>query len=143
MRVPQCVRDRQRGKNGDRSLDRLLQRGSTAFRARRQDAQRGLCYAGNRGENGGVMCSRIHLSQAAKLSRKPGPPLTSAFLEKPTRLAQFGSSYRGPQAESIKPAIYGPPSRGKRTAVALDSPLEPNGCGALRTASALHRLTDL
>jgi putative transposase len=37
--------------------------------------QRGLCYTGNRGETGGVIEPRIHLSQAAKLSRKPGPPL--------------------------------------------------------------------
>jgi putative transposase len=40
-----------------------------------QDAGRGLCYAGKRGEIGGVIQHRIHLSQAAILSRKPGPPL--------------------------------------------------------------------
>ena len=41
-----------------------------------QDAQRSLCYAGNRVEIGGVIEPRIHLSQAAKLSRKPEPPLS-------------------------------------------------------------------
>ncbi|MGB6937682.1 MAG: hypothetical protein WBE14_13525, partial [Xanthobacteraceae bacterium] len=44
---------------------------------RRQDARRGLCYAGNRGEIGGVIEPRIHLSQAAILFRKTGPPLTN------------------------------------------------------------------
>ena len=33
-----------------------------------------------RGEIGGVIKPRIHLSQAAKLSRKPGPPLFQATL---------------------------------------------------------------
>ena len=42
---------------------------------RRQDARRGLCYAGKRGEIGGVIEPKIHLSQAAILSRKAGPPL--------------------------------------------------------------------
>ena len=41
----------------------------------RQDARRGLCYAGKRGEIGGVTEPRIHLSQAAILSRKAGLPL--------------------------------------------------------------------
>jgi transposase len=41
----------------------------------RQDARRGLCYAGKRGEIGGVIEPRIHLSQAAILSRQTGPPL--------------------------------------------------------------------
>ena len=59
----------------DRSLDRLLQRRSTALGLRRQDARRGLCYRSKRGEIGGVIEPKIHLSQAAKLSRKPGPPL--------------------------------------------------------------------
>src|SRR5665647_1002451 len=39
-----------------------------------QDARRGLCYAGKRGEIGGVINPRINLSQAAKLSRNAGPP---------------------------------------------------------------------
>jgi hypothetical protein len=34
-----------------------------------------LCYAGKRGEIGGVIEPRIHLSQAAILSRQTGPPL--------------------------------------------------------------------
>ena len=63
-------------RTGIGSLDRLLQRRSPALGLRRQDARRGLCYAGKRGEIGGVIKPRIHLSQAAKLSRKPGPPLT-------------------------------------------------------------------
>jgi putative transposase len=76
MRLPQCLRDRQRGKNRDRSLGRLLQRRSTPLGLRRrQDARRGLCYADKRGEIGGVIQPRIHLSQAAILSRRPGPPL--------------------------------------------------------------------
>src|SRR5256885_3024145 len=33
---------------------------------------------GKRGEIGGVIEPRIHLSQAAELSRKAGPPLTTA-----------------------------------------------------------------
>ena len=37
---------------------------------RRQDARRSLCYAGKRGEIGGVIKPRIDLSQAAILSRK-------------------------------------------------------------------------
>jgi len=49
--------------------------GTTALDLRRQDARRGLCYAGRRGEIGGVTETQIHLSQAAKLSQKPGPPL--------------------------------------------------------------------
>ena len=47
----------------------------TPLDLRRQDARRGLCYAGKRGEIGGVIEPRIHLSQAAILSRIPGPPL--------------------------------------------------------------------
>jgi hypothetical protein len=62
----------------DRSLGRLLQRRSTPLGLRRQDAGRGLCYAGKRGEiGGGVIEHRIHLSQAAVLSRKAGPALLS------------------------------------------------------------------
>src|SRR5665811_232771 len=75
MRVPQCLRDRQRGRNWHWSLDRLLQHQSTALDLRRQDARRGLCYAGRRGEIGGVTETQIHLSQAAKLSRKTDPLL--------------------------------------------------------------------
>jgi hypothetical protein len=33
------------------------------------------CYGHRAGEDGGVIKSRLHLSQAAKLSRKMGPPL--------------------------------------------------------------------
>ena len=62
--------------NRDRSVDRLLQCRSTPLGLRRQDARRGLCYAGNRGEIGGVIEPRIDLSQAAILSRKAGPPLS-------------------------------------------------------------------
>jgi hypothetical protein len=62
-------------KNRDRSLGRLLQCRSTPLGLRRQDARRGLCYADKRGEIGGVIQPRIHLSQAAILSRRPGPPL--------------------------------------------------------------------
>jgi hypothetical protein len=42
MRLPQCLRDRQRGKKRDRMLDRLLQPRSIPLGLRRQD-QRGLC----------------------------------------------------------------------------------------------------
>src|SRR5271169_4623169 len=59
-------------------LDQLLQRRSTPLRLRRQDARRGLCYPGKRGEIGGVIEPRIYLSKAAILFRKTGPPLTSA-----------------------------------------------------------------
>src|SRR5665213_3154223 len=45
---------------------------------RRQDARRGLCYRTHDGETGGISEPRIHLSQAAKLSRKTDPPLASA-----------------------------------------------------------------
>jgi hypothetical protein len=41
------------------------------------DTRRGLRYAGKRRESGGVIEPGIHLSQAAKLSRKAGPPLRS------------------------------------------------------------------
>src|SRR3974390_1840204 len=54
------------------------------FAARRQDARRGLCYASTRGEIGGVIKPRIHLSQAAILSRKSGPPQTYALTPDPT-----------------------------------------------------------
>ena len=47
------------------------------FDLRRQDARRGLCYAGKRAEIGGVIEPRIDLSQAAKLFWKPGPSLHS------------------------------------------------------------------
>jgi hypothetical protein len=77
MRVYECLRDRQRGTNRDRTLDRILQYRSTTLSLRRQDARRGLCYAGKRGEIGGVTEPRIHLSQAAILSRKAGPPLNT------------------------------------------------------------------
>ena len=63
-------------RTGIGSLDRLLQRRSTPLGLRRQDARRGLCYAGKRGEIGGVIEPRIHLSQAAILFRKAGPPLS-------------------------------------------------------------------
>src|SRR5271166_4791597 len=39
MRLPQCLRDRQRGKNRDRMLDRLLQCRSTPLGLQRQDAR--------------------------------------------------------------------------------------------------------
>src|SRR5260221_11423781 len=77
VRVPECLRDRQRSKTRDRSLDRLLQRRSTALGPRRQDARRDLCYRQGAGETGGVIKPRNHLSQAAILSRKTGPPLRS------------------------------------------------------------------
>src|SRR4029077_4017608 len=47
---------------------------STPLGLRRQDARRDLCYAGKRGEIGGVIEPRIHLSQTAILSRQAGPP---------------------------------------------------------------------
>src|SRR3974390_1166160 len=84
MRVPQRLRDRQRGAIRDRPLDRILQHRSPAFDARRQDARRGLCYASTRGEIGGVIKPRIHLSQAAILSRKSGPPQQRRSYEKPS-----------------------------------------------------------
>ena len=61
-------------RTGIGSLDRLLQRRASALGLRRQDARRGLCYEIKRGELGGVIQPRIYLSQAAILSRKPGPP---------------------------------------------------------------------
>jgi hypothetical protein len=48
---------------------RVVQCRSTALDVRRQDARRGLCYPGKRGEIGGVIEPRIH-NQAAKLARK-------------------------------------------------------------------------
>jgi hypothetical protein len=66
----------QRGSSRDWSMDRILQRRSTALGPRQQDARRGLCYRHRTGEIGGVIEPRIHLSPAAILSRKPGPPLT-------------------------------------------------------------------
>src|SRR3974377_648133 len=74
MRVPQRLPARQGGAIRDRPLDQILQHRSPAFDARRQDARRGLCYASTRGEIGGVIKPRIHLSQAAMLARKAGPP---------------------------------------------------------------------
>src|SRR5258708_30306093 len=82
VRVPECLRDRQRSKTRDRSLDRLLQRRSTALGPRRQDARRDLCYRQGAGETGGVIKPRNHLSQAAILSRKTGPPLTNSTATK-------------------------------------------------------------
>ena len=73
VRVPQRLRDGQRGTVRDRSLDRLLQCRPAALLVRRQDARRGLCYRTASGETGGVIEPRIHLSQAAKLSRKTDP----------------------------------------------------------------------
>jgi putative SOS response-associated peptidase YedK len=58
-----------------RSLDRLLQRRSTSLSLRRQDARRGLCYAGKRGEIGGVTKPRIHLSP-----HSPDEPLNCTAL---------------------------------------------------------------
>ena len=48
VRVPQCLRDRQRRAQpaSDRWID-YYNRRSTALGLRRQDARRGLCYAGN------------------------------------------------------------------------------------------------
>jgi putative transposase len=51
----ECLRDRQRGTVQDCSLDRILQRRAPALGARRQDARRGLCYAGKGREIGGVI----------------------------------------------------------------------------------------
>jgi len=78
VRVPQCLRDGQRGSVRDRSLDRLLQCRPATLLVGRQDARRGLCYRahdGEDGETGGVNTNPIHLSQAAKLSRKTDPLL--------------------------------------------------------------------
>src|SRR5947199_2220106 len=83
VRVPECLRDRQRSKTRDRSLDRLLQRRSTALGPRRQDARRDLCYRQGAGETGGVIKPRNHLSQAAILSRKTGPPLRKISFPSP------------------------------------------------------------
>ena len=52
---------------------KALRKDSFVFR---RSARRGLCYAGKRKEIGGVIEPRIHLSQAAILSHKAGPPLT-------------------------------------------------------------------
>jgi Transposase len=62
-----------------------------------QRPTRGLCYAGNRGEIGGVIQPRIHLSQAAKLSHKAGPPLRAcgfAYCCRPD--CSSGKKHRGP-----------------------------------------------
>jgi len=63
----------------------LLQRRSTPLGLRRQDTRRGLCYAGKRGEIGGVIEPRIHLSQAAILSRQAGPPLNT-LIDQPWKI---------------------------------------------------------
>lgn len=70
----QCLRDRQRGKERDRSLDRLLQCLAPAVFVLRQDARRSLCYRQRAGETSSVTKSGIHLSQAANLSQKADPP---------------------------------------------------------------------
>src|SRR5437870_11250603 len=86
-------------------LDRLLQRRSTPLGLRGQNARRGLCYAGKRGEIGGVIEPRIHLSQAADMSRKAGPPLSAERLQKiqsdcrafiPSRTTRKSASSRAP-----------------------------------------------
>jgi transposase InsO family protein len=105
--LPQCLRDRQRGKNRDRSLGRLLQHRSTPLGLWRQDARRGLCYAGERGEIGGIIQPRIHLSQAAILFRKTGPPLSGSANSKPARL---GPSCVAPLAELSLVRKYRPAS---------------------------------
>src|SRR5947209_7982864 len=51
---------------------------------RQQDARRGLYYAGKRGEIGGLIEPRIHLSQAAILSRISGPPVSPGQESQPT-----------------------------------------------------------
>src|SRR5665811_2617446 len=48
-----------------------------------QDARRVLCYAGKRGEIGGVINPRINLRQAATLSRHAGPHLYWSVAEQP------------------------------------------------------------
>ena len=58
VRVPQRLRDGQRGPVRNRSLDRLLQCRPAALLVRRQDARRGLCYRTSSGETGGVMETR-------------------------------------------------------------------------------------
>ena len=75
VRLPQRLRDRQRGPVRDRALDRLLQHQPATLLVRRHDARRGLCYRTASGETGGVNTNPIHLSRAAKLSRKTDPPL--------------------------------------------------------------------
>jgi transposase InsO family protein len=97
VRVPQCLRDRQRRKVQDRALDRILQRRTSALGSRRQDARRGLCYAGKRREIGGVIEPRIHLSQAAILFRKPGPP----------QFREVQSPGRSPATPNIMPKMIG------------------------------------
>src|ERR1700689_3658127 len=54
MRVPERLRDRRRGPNRHRSLDRLLQPAASALGAGRQNARRGLCYRNPAGEFGGL-----------------------------------------------------------------------------------------
>src|SRR5665811_2563650 len=100
MRVPQCLRDRQRGRNWHWSLDRLLQHQSTALDLRRQDARRGLCYAGRRGEIGGLTETQIHLSQAAKLSRKTDP-LLFALLSLQSLVAHWRGHLGGRESSMI------------------------------------------
>src|SRR5260370_19996236 len=89
VRVPECLRDRQRSKTRDRSLDRLLQRRSTALGPRRQDARRDLCYRQGAGETGGVIKPRNHLRQAAILSRNTGPPLFSLLSNNSAKLCSL------------------------------------------------------
>jgi hypothetical protein len=90
VRVPECIRDRQRSTGWNRPLDQLLQHRSSAFGSRRQDARRGLCYAGKRGEIGGVIKPRIYLSQAAILSRIPGPPHLLELIRSATKSLGVG-----------------------------------------------------
>src|SRR5271154_495564 len=75
MRVPERLRDRRRGPNRHRSLDRLLQPEASALGAGREDARRGLCYRNPAAESGGLKTSRTHLSKAANLSQRPVPAL--------------------------------------------------------------------
>ena len=58
----------------------VVQYRSAPLGLRRQDTRRGLCYAGKRGEIGGVIKPRIHLSQSRHLSNKAGPPLIDGVL---------------------------------------------------------------
>jgi hypothetical protein len=86
-------------------LGRLLQRRSTPLGLRRQDTRRGLCYASRRGEIGGVIQPRIHLSQAAILFRKTGPPHANCYGGEGTSPAvstfyQTGSMCRDEAAEA-------------------------------------------
>jgi Integrase core domain len=91
---------------GDRSLNRLLQRRSFPLGPRRQDPRRSLCYRHDAGEIGGVIETRIHLSQVAKLSRNPGPPLLSSGLLAQTHTALGGrSAQRRPRRRACRGAL--------------------------------------